>query len=129
MKREHIIMPNNFFCKSISASIIIFFSAPAFADDLSKDSWLNSVKEFAPAGVCKSFMEDKELSKRLEKIKIDYDKCLTLIPLSFDKCQTKYYSQIPNTITKADAEKWGNKLGACIGGDFTVNYLFPKSSR
>ncbi|ARG97003.1 hypothetical protein [Legionella micdadei] len=120
-------MLNDLFCKAICAGVIVFLPAPAFADGLSKDDWINSLKDLAPAAVCKSFVQDNDLSKRLKEANISYDKCLTLIPTSFDKCQAKYYSQIPDKITKKEAEKWGNNIGMCIGGDFTVNYLLvPK---
>lgn len=114
------------FLKVIIGSGFLYLSlsaTTAFADGTSKDDWIRSLREFAPAAVCKSFQQDSDLNKKLAAAHISYDKCLTLIPASFDKCQAKYYSQIPATITSKDADKWGNNIGLCIGGDFTVNNL------
>ncbi|ARG98563.1 hypothetical protein [Legionella micdadei] len=116
-------MRNNLFFRIIISIGFAFLSTLVFADETPKDAWIRDLKELAPEIICKSFIQDSDLNKKMKAAKIDYEKCLTLIPASFDKCQAKYYSQIPDTITKKDAEKWGNNLGMCIGGEFTVNYL------
>ncbi|KTD39108.1 hypothetical protein Lnau_0307 [Legionella nautarum] len=116
-------MFNNLFCKIMTGIGFLFFSTIALADGTPKDTWLRGLKDLAPEIICKSFMQDADLSKKLKAANINYDKCLTLIPANFDKCQAKYYAKIPDSIDKADADKWGNNIGMCIGGEFTVDYL------
>jgi hypothetical protein len=73
--------------------------------------------------VCKGFLADETLSNQLDKLKINYDKCVTLIPVSLDKCVSQYYANIPATINDDSAGKWGHNIGECIGKDFAVKYL------
>ncbi|KTD31410.1 MULTISPECIES: hypothetical protein [Legionella] len=116
-------MRNHLFYKPIIGISFTFLSISAFADGTPKEIWMRDLKELAPEIICKSFIEDSDLNKQMKAAKISYDKCLTLVPTSFDKCHAKYDSQIPAIITKEEAEKWGNNIGMCIGGEFTVNYL------
>jgi hypothetical protein len=90
---------------------------------MSKDVWLGKLKIAVPDLICKGFLKDASLSKQLATLKIDYDKCLTLIPPSIEKCQTELYSSIPATIDDKSAETWGSSIGECIGKDFAVKYL------
>ena len=93
------------------------------SEPLTKDAWLSSIKLAVPPLICKGFLQDEGLGKQLKKQNIDYDKCVSLIPASIDKCQTELYSSMPATINQVDADKWGNTLGECIGKDFAVKYL------
>lgn len=111
--------------KIIGASCLLF-SALAAADSpsiLSKEDWLGKIKEMVAPTICKSFVGDEAVNKQLIAANINYDKCVTLIPASYDKCQAKYFAEIPATIDAKSAEKWGNSLGECVGSDFAIKYF------
>ncbi|WED44016.1 hypothetical protein [Legionella cardiaca] len=91
--------------------------------EMTKDDWLGKLKAVAPSVICQGFFEDASLKKRMEELKIDNDKCMSLIPASFDKCQTQYYSGLPATMNRESASKWGHTIGECIGTDFATKYL------
>ncbi len=97
--------------------------AAAAPTEMTKDDWLGKLKAVAPSVICQGFFEDASLKKRMEELKIDNDKCISLIPASFDKCQTQYYSGLPATMNKDSAAKWGHTIGECIGTDFATKYL------
>lgn len=105
----------------------LFFTGFSMAadspSDMSKDQWLKSLKSVVPAMICKSYLANEQASKQLAAANINYDKCVALIPDSFDKCQTKSYDEIPATINNEIAEKWGSTIGECIGADFAANHL------
>lgn len=99
-------------------------SRSASTQELTKDEWLGKLKAAVPDLICKGFLQDETLSKRLTEVNINYDKCVTLIPASVDKCQNELYAQIPAKITQENAGKWGHSIGECIGKDFALKYLF-----
>ncbi|WP_131782621.1 hypothetical protein [Legionella gresilensis] len=96
------------------------------AQEMTKDEWLSKLKAVVPDLICKGFMQDEALNKRLTEVNINYDKCVSLIPESVDKCQKELYSQIPATINQQNAGKWGHSIGECIGKDFALKHLFNK---
>lgn len=102
--------------------------ASSDTNNLTKDDWLGKLKSIAPTVICKGFFEEESLKKRLNDLKIDNDKCMSLIPASFDKCQTQYYSAIPASINHDNAAKWGHTIGECIGTDFATKYLLGDTS-
>jgi hypothetical protein len=111
--------------KIVGASCLLF-STLAAADTtstMSKEEWLGKIKEMVAPTICKSFVGDAAVNKQLTAANINYDKCVTLIPASYDKCQAKYFAEIPATIDSKSAEKWGNSLGECVGSDFAVKYF------
>lgn len=93
--------------------------------DMSKDQWLSQLRALAPAMICQGFFDDASLKKKFEDRNIDNAKCITLIPPSFDKCQTQFYSSLPATLNTDSANTWGHKIGECIGTDFAQKYLVP----
>lgn len=95
--------------------------------DMTKDKWLEQLKILAPSMICKGFLEDEGLKKKFKERNIDNEKCLTLIPASFDKCQAQYRSSLPETINQESASTWGQKIGECIGSDFATKYLVTNS--
>lgn len=56
-----------------------------------------------------------------------YDQCVVKIPDSVSKCQQDLYANIPDKINTDNAGVWGKALGECIGKDFAIKYLIPKS--
>ena len=56
---------------------------------LSKDEWLTVFKQLAPSKMCQNLVDDSEANQLLIKASINYDKCVTLIPASIDKCQAR----------------------------------------
>lgn len=118
--------------KTFVGCVFIFTGTQVFADTntaMKKDEWLNNLKTIAPAIICKGFFEDANLKQRLEELQINQDKCLALIPPSYDKCQAKYYSQLPENIDQSNGTKWGRAIGECIGADFMLNNMSPSSSQ
>ncbi|MCE0722028.1 hypothetical protein [Legionella resiliens] len=104
----------------------ILFSTIVLADSsksLTKDEWLASFKEQAPAKMCRQLVDDAKTNKLLANANISYDKCVALISVSFDKCKTKFYSELPANIDDKNISTWGNNLGKCIGIDFFSNNL------
>lgn len=91
--------------------------------ELPKDQWLGKLNEVVPAMMCNNFKQNETINAQLVAAKIDYKQCMVLIPASFEKCKTQFYSQIPATINKAIANTWGERLGRCIGTDFAKNHL------
>lgn len=106
-------------------------SAPATSSDtpvvMSKDKWLNSMTPMLPDLICKGFIQDKDLKKRFDEIKMNYEQCASLIPASAKKCQEQLYANIPEQINASTAGTWGKTLGECIGRDFAEQYLVPKN--
>ncbi|STX30054.1 Uncharacterised protein [Legionella beliardensis] len=98
------------------------------SQELTKDEWLGKLRAAVPDLICKGFLQDDTLSKRLTEVNINYDKCVTLIPASVDKCEKELYSQIPATINQESAGKWGHSIGECIGKDFALKHLFNNNS-
>lgn len=95
--------------------------------NVTKDNWLNTVKLALPDLICKGFEEDPQLKKRLDDIKMTHARCITSIPESIDKCQQQLYANIPAQITSDAAAVWAKSLGECIGKDFAMKYLVPKT--
>jgi hypothetical protein len=94
--------------------------------EMPKDSWLSSMTPLLPELICKGFIQDADLKKRFDEIKMTYEQCVTLIPESTTKCQNELYDKIPATINAESAATWGRSLGECIGRDFAEKYLVPK---
>lgn len=112
--------------KNVLIGVTCFIVSPlSFAadDEMKKDEWLAKLKDVVPAMICKNFMKNEGVSKQLSAFKIDYNKCVSLIPESVDKCREKFYKDIPAMINKDNAQQWGGTLGQCIGTDFAVTYL------
>ncbi|KTD23373.1 Uncharacterised protein [Legionella lansingensis] len=109
----------------VSASSPSTASSSTQSVDMPKDKWLEQVKALAPTMICNGFFEDESIKKKLQGRNIDNAKCMTLIPESFDKCQTQYYSSLPSTLNVETANTWGHKIGECIGTDFAKKYLVP----
>lgn len=110
--------------KNIVGISAILFSTLAFATTtISKDQWLTAFKALAPSKMCRNLVNDPDTNNLLQKANISYDKCVTLIPASFEKCQKKYDSKLPEKIDKKNASIWGTKIGNCIGVDFFTNNL------
>jgi hypothetical protein len=112
--------------KLLSLGIILLpfqVLASSSANELTKDDWLGKLKQIAPTVICKGFFDEASLKKRMDELKMDNEKCLSLIPASFDKCQTQYYSSLPDTINQQTASKWGHTIGECIGTDFATKHL------
>ncbi len=103
----------------------LFASSPTM--EMTKDDWLSKLKDVAPTVICKGFLEEPSLKKRMDELKIDNEKCMSLIPASFDKCQKQYYSSLPANMNAQSAATWGHTLGECIGTDFATKYLVPNS--
>ncbi|CEG56735.1 hypothetical protein [Legionella fallonii] len=101
-------------------------STSSSSGEMSKDSWLNSMTPMLPDLICKGFMQDTDLKKRFDEIKMTYEKCVSLIPGSAKKCQDQIYASIPDKINSETAGTWGKTLGECIGKDFAEKYLIPK---
>lgn len=120
-----------FFLPSLFLGLSCTVAAFATETDLntmSKDEWFGKLNETVPVLICKNFTSNTEVNKQLEKQEINYDKCITLIPASIDKCKGQYYATMPNTLDKDSAPIWGKTLGQCIGTDFAQTYLMPKSA-
>lgn len=101
-------------------------STSSSSGEMSKDNWLNSMTPMLPDLICKGFMQDADLKKRFDEIKMGYDKCVSLIPESAKKCRDQIYASIPDKINSETAGTWGRTLGECIGKDFAEKYLIPK---
>jgi hypothetical protein len=80
-----------------------------------------------PGMICKGFVNDADLKKRFDELKISYDQCVTMIPESEKKCRDQIYASIPDKINAESAGVWGKNLGECIGKDFAEKHLVPKS--
>ncbi|AWN74468.1 hypothetical protein LEAN103870_10195 [Legionella anisa] len=102
-------------------------STDSATDSISKESWLKSVTPLLPDLICKGFQNDPQLKKRLDEIKMTFEQCVAKIPDSVSKCQQDIYASIPEKITNDNAGVWGKALGECIGKDFAIKYLVPKS--
>ncbi|WP_133128002.1 hypothetical protein [Legionella nagasakiensis] len=94
--------------------------------EMAKDEWLQKIKEIIPEPICKGFMEDASVAGRLKELKISYQDCVDKIPAITEKCQKKYYNDLPAMINQKSAAKWGRTIGECIGMDFAVNYLYSE---
>lgn len=96
------------------------------SSEMTKDSWLSTMTPMLPDLICKGFIQDADLKKRFDEIKMTYEQCVTLIPASTTKCQNELYANIPDKINSTNAATWGRALGECIGKDFAEKYLVPK---
>ncbi|KTD42845.1 hypothetical protein [Legionella parisiensis] len=122
-------MPNKSLTAIIGMNSILFstIALAASSKSVTKDEWLASFKEQAPAKMCRQLVDDPKTNKLLVNANISYDKCVALISVSFDKCKTKFYSELPVNLDNKDASTWGNNLGKCIGMDFLSNNLTDTS--
>lgn len=106
-----------------AACIVLAPLSFAAADEMKKDEWLTKLKDVVPGMICTNFLKNEGVSKQLKVFNIDYDKCVSLIPASVDKCRDKFYNDIPAMINKDSAQQWGGTIGQCIGTDFAVTHL------
>ena len=102
-------------------------SSSSNSTEMSKDAWLKAMEPMLPSMICKGFMNDADLKKRFDELKITYDQCVTLIPESEKKCRDQIYANITEQINSETAGVWGRNLGECIGKDFAEKHLIPKS--
>lgn len=97
------------------------------SSSLTKDEWFKSINPLLPDLICKGFENDAQLKKRLDDIKMTHEQCLAAIPESVSKCQHQIYANVPDKLNDESAATWGKTLGECIGKDFAIKYLIPKS--
>ncbi|ARB91379.1 hypothetical protein [Legionella longbeachae] len=102
-------------------------SSSSTSPSITKDEWFKSITPLLPDLICKGFENDAQLKKRLDDIKMTHEQCLSAIPESVSKCQQELYAKIPDKLTDETAANWGKALGECIGKDFAIKYLIPKS--
>ncbi len=102
---------------------IVSLAGSEVNSDMSRDVWLEAVKRGVSAPVCKSFTDDESIATQMTARHITYDKCVALMPAIAEKCEKKYFSELPMVINDQNAEKWGRILGECIGNDFAMSYL------
>nr|CUS58623.1 novel type two secreted protein A [Legionella pneumophila subsp. pneumophila] len=95
-------------------------------NEMTKDAWLNSMTPLLPDLICRGFIQDPDLKKRFDEIKMTYEQCVTLIPESTKKYQDELYASMPDKINSETAGTWGRSLGECIGKDFAEKHLIPK---
>lgn len=91
-----------------------------------KETWLGSMMPLLPDLICKGFIQDADLKKRFDELKLTYDDCVKLIPESATLCKEKIYPSMPDQINDEAAGTWGRTLGECIGKDFAEKHLVPK---
>jgi hypothetical protein len=96
-------------------------------DVVGKDAWLGAMAPLIPKTVCDEFEKSAKLKEKMKEMNMDYDKCVGAIPDMAKKCQDGLYNDIPDKISKEEAQTWGQKLGECIGKSFAEEYLVPKS--
>ncbi len=97
------------------------------AKEMSKDKWLGAMTPLLPELICKGFMQDSSLKQRFDELKMTQEQCMSLIPDIASKCKAEIVDKIPATLNSESAGVWGKKLGECIGRDFAMKYLVPKS--
>lgn len=113
----------------MSSSLITFSS---YAEDtnppneMPKDTWLNTITPLIPDLICKGFIQDPDLKKRFDELKMTYEQCVNLMPECATKCKNELYANIPDTVNSESAATWGKSLGECVGKDFAEKYLVPK---
>lgn len=114
--------------ESTAAPAVTTPAAPAgnTVTEMTKDSWLKAMTPMLPDLICKGFIQDAGLKKRLDEIKMTYEQCVAKIPESATKCQSQIYANIPEKINSESAGVWGKNLGECIGKDFAEKYLVKK---
>lgn len=97
-------------------------------NEMDKDKWLKRISQIVPEPICKGFIEDASIAARLKELNMSYEDCVKAIPPIAQKCQNKYYAQIPAKVGKDSASKWGRKIGECIGAEFAINHLYADTS-
>lgn len=95
--------------------------------DMPKDTWINAMEPMLPGMICKGFLNDEELRKRFEDLKISYEQCEAMIPESMKLCKDKIYPSIPDKVNSETAGIWGKNLGECIGKDFAEKHLLSQN--
>jgi hypothetical protein len=93
--------------------------------EMSKDAWLSAMTPMLPGLICKGFMDNADLKKQFDTLKITEADCEKMIPESTTICQNQIYADIPASINDESAGKWGRTLGECIGKDFAQKHLMP----
>ena len=104
----------------------LFVSAAVHAapdNTITRDAWLEKIKSSAPDALCHGFVDDKGLNTKMTTAKIDFNKCVKLVPAIFDKCQESYYSVIPAVLKNESIAQWGSVLGQCVGSSFATTYF------
>ncbi|MFA6302323.1 MAG: hypothetical protein WC627_04210 [Legionella sp.] len=94
--------------------------------EISKDAWLGQMGPILPDLICKGFMQDANLKKRFDELKMTYEQCIGYIPEISKKCQAQYYDKIPSKIDNESASTWGRTIGECIGKNYAEAYLIPR---
>ncbi len=103
--------------------LVAFAETPEKSTEMTRDAWLEAVKMGVSEPVCKSFMSDESIASQMSTRHISYDKCVSLMPTIAERCEKKYFSELPMIINDQNAEKWGRTLGECIGNEFALGYL------
>jgi hypothetical protein len=100
----------------------------AMAKDQTKDKWLTSLRDAAaPELICTGLLKDQARSVTLARLNISYEKCLTLIPDLFSKCEKELDKSLPSSFNKQSGEMWEQVIGECIGSAFVKKYLVSAS--
>lgn len=93
---------------------------------ISKKDWLASIKARAPEALCQKLITHASSHNMLTAKKIDYQRCVILLPASLDQCIANYSTTLPAQITASNESEWGKTMGQCTLKDFYSRYMQNK---
>ena len=94
---------------------------------IAKDEWIKKFKPLAAPAMCKSIFNRDTTKQIMDTHNISYDKCVTLIESSLNRCVAKIAPSLPTQVSNEDARKWGREIGICSGHDFYINNIAKKT--
>ncbi len=90
-------------------AIILIQISYSFAENASvhitKEVWLEKMKNEIAIPTCKSFINDASIKAQLDLQHISYQSCLAIIPKIFEDCAKQNDSAIPALINTEEAKK------------------------
>lgn len=111
----------------IAVLVLAYFIIGIFFSGIPKDIWAKEFKLKTPTAMCYVYTHDSSTNSILLANNISYEKCISLISPSVNKCTDLYLSSIPSKINPLSGGRWGSIIGKCAGDDFYNRYIAQTS--
>ena len=94
----------------IICSSVLLLSTHSYSQEVSKDKWLEYMKEAVPATFCQAEQYFRQC------FDIDGSGCIETARMAVDSCIAKEEMNLPDSLNAVTGERWGNIIGSCAGG-------------
>ena len=100
---------------ALLGAILICIVPTAYADEISKDVWMDSISTALPIKACQS----KQYFRQC--FDVNQVECENTVLSATRICLEKYKDKIPNPLNQpVDGKHWGSVIGKCAGGAYEM---------